>query len=157
MEAVTTHMKPTEKQLEQSKEKSGMKQTLCLISSVTKVRKYSVPGVDNACHLSGDKSGRLWVSDSLGNLVQTDLLGNKLQKIQTSVEYDGYHTATQYGDLIYADKDTNVIYRISPSKKITEFIKTGDRTPISVHSPQTFRFHASVEETIEITITVTSD
>ena len=27
-----------------------------------------------------------------------------------------------------------MIYRISPSKKITEFIKTGDWTPISVHS-----------------------
>ena len=41
MEAESAHMKSTEKQLEQSKEKSDMKQTLSLSSSVTKVREYS--------------------------------------------------------------------------------------------------------------------
>ncbi|XP_078312569.1 uncharacterized protein LOC111136281 [Crassostrea virginica] len=133
MEAVNTHMKSTEKQLEQSKEKSDMKQTLCLSSSVTKVREYSVPGVFSAYHESADKSGRLWVSDRGGNLVQTDLQGNQLQKIQTSGGEEGYHTATQDGDLIYTDKDKRVIYRITPDKKITEFIKTGDWTPLSVH------------------------
>ncbi|XP_022339905.2 uncharacterized protein LOC111134799 [Crassostrea virginica] len=134
METVTTQLKSTEKQLEQSKEKSDVKQTPSLSSSVTKVRKYSVPGVDNACHVSVDKSDRLWVSDRSGNLVQTDLQGNQLQKIQTSGENEGYHTTTQDGDLIYTDQDKKVIYRITPDKKITEFIKTGDWTPISVHS-----------------------
>ncbi|XP_078313037.1 uncharacterized protein LOC111135985 [Crassostrea virginica] len=133
MEAVTIHMKSTEKQLEQSKEKSDMKQTLSLSSSVTKVREYSVPGVGSACHVSVDKSGRLWVSDWRGNLVQTDLQGNQLQKIKTST-YEGYHTATQDGDLIYTDKDKKVIYRITPDKKITEFINTGDWRPLSVYS-----------------------
>nr|XP_022341351.1 protein PML-like [Crassostrea virginica] len=133
MEAVTTYMKSTEKQLEQTKEKSNMKQTLSLSSSVTKVREYSVPGVDSACHVSVDKSGRLWVSD-WSNLVQTDLQRNPLQKIQTRGGYAGYHTATQDGDLIYTDKDKKVIYRITPDKRITEFIKTGDWTPYSVHS-----------------------
>nr|XP_022343236.1 tripartite motif-containing protein 45-like [Crassostrea virginica] len=131
MEAVTTHMKSTERQLEQTKEKSDMKQTLSLSSSVTKVREYSVPGVDSAHHVSVDKSGRL--SDR-GNLVQTDLQGNQLQKIRTSDREGGYHTATQDGDLIYTDQGKRVIYRITPDKKITEFIKTGDWTPYSVHS-----------------------
>nr|XP_022342723.1 uncharacterized protein LOC111136273 [Crassostrea virginica]XP_022342724.1 uncharacterized protein LOC111136273 [Crassostrea virginica] len=130
MEAVTTHMKSTEKQLEQSKEKSDVKQTLSLSSSVTKVREYSVQGVDSAWHVSLDKLDRLWVSDTSINLVQTDLQGNQLQKIQTSGGF-GYHTATQDGDLIYTDK---VIYRITPDQKITEFIKTGDWKPLSVHS-----------------------
>ncbi|XP_078310235.1 uncharacterized protein LOC111135507 [Crassostrea virginica] len=134
MEAVTTHMKSTEKQLEQSKEKSDMKQTLSLSSSVTKVRKYSVPGVYNARHVSVEKSGRLWVSDLRGNLVQTDLQGKQLQKIQTSGGEEGYHTATQDGDLIYTDQDENKIYRITPDRKITEFIKTGDWRPLGVHS-----------------------
>ncbi|XP_022339902.2 uncharacterized protein LOC111134797 [Crassostrea virginica] len=131
MEVVTAHMKPTEKQLEQSKEKSDMKQTLSLSSSVTKVREYSVPGVGSVYHVSLDKPGRLWVSDGSGNLVQTDLQGNQLQKIQASGRYAGYHTATQDGDLIYTDQDKNVIYRITADKKITEFIKTG---AICVHS-----------------------
>nr|XP_022312757.1 protein PML-like [Crassostrea virginica] len=133
MEEVSTPMKFTEKQLKQRREKSDMKQTLSLSSSVTKVREYSVPGVDNACHVSVDKSGRLWVSD-WGNLVQTDLQGTLLQKIQTSGISDGYHTVTQDGGLIYTDKGKKKIYRITPDRKITEFIKTEDWRPLSVHS-----------------------
>nr|XP_022338788.1 uncharacterized protein LOC111134224 [Crassostrea virginica] len=134
MEAVTTHMKSTEKQLEQSKEKSDVKPTLSLSSSVTKVREYSVPGVVNAHHVSVGESGRLWVSDYSFNLVQTDLQENQLQKIQTSGWREGYHTATQDGDLIYTDRKKKVIYRITPDRRITEFIKTGEWTPLSVHS-----------------------
>nr|XP_022339911.1 tripartite motif-containing protein 55-like isoform X3 [Crassostrea virginica] len=134
MEAVTTHMKSTEKKLEQSTEKSDVKQTLSLSSSVTKVREYSVPGVVNAFHVSVDKSDRLWVSDDKGNLIQTDLQGNQLQKIQTRGQSAGWHTVTQDGNLIYIDRDKKVIYRITPDKKITEFIKTGEWTPLSVHS-----------------------
>nr|XP_022308903.1 uncharacterized protein LOC111114738 [Crassostrea virginica] len=133
MEAVSTPMKFTEKQMEQSKEKSDMKQTLSLFSSVTKVREYSVPGVNNAFHVSVDKSGRLWVSH-WGNLVQTDLQGKLLQEIHTIGGSDGYHTATQDGGLIYTDKDKKKIYRITPDRKITEFIQTGDWEPVSVHS-----------------------
>ncbi|XP_022308910.2 uncharacterized protein LOC111114741 [Crassostrea virginica] len=134
MEAVSSPMKFTEKQLEQSKEKSDMKPTLSLSSSVTKVREYSVPGVDNACHVSVDKSVRLWVSDDEGSLVQTDLQGNLLQKIKTSGGSDGYHTATQDGGLIYTDQVKKVINRITPDRRITEFIKTGDWEPLSLHS-----------------------
>ncbi|XP_078310329.1 uncharacterized protein LOC111133073 [Crassostrea virginica] len=134
METVTAHMKSTEKQLEQSKEKSDMKPTLSLSSSVTKVREYSVPGVVNAHHVSVEKSGRLWISDDNGNLVQTDLQGKQLQKIQTSGWREGYHTATQDGDLIYTDRSKKVIYRITPDRKITEFIKTGEWKPLSVYS-----------------------
>ena len=126
MEAELTHLKSTEKKLEQSKEKSDMKQTLSLSSSVTKVREYRVPGVKHAYHVSVDKSGRFWVSDFSGNLVQTDLQGNQLQKIKTSDLSTGCHTTTQVRDLIYTDIDKKVIYRITPDKKITEFIKTGD-------------------------------
>ena len=114
MEAESAHMKSTEKQLEQSKEKSDMKHTLSLSYSVTKVREYNVPGVNRTCHVSVDKSDRLWVSDESGNLVQTDLQGNLLQKIKTSGGEEGYHTATQDGDLIYAEKNKEVIDRITP-------------------------------------------
>nr|XP_022337721.1 uncharacterized protein LOC111133541 [Crassostrea virginica] len=135
MKADSTHMKYTEKQFEQSKEKSNVKQTLSLSSSVTKVREYNVPGVDNASHVSVEKSGRLWVSDDRGNLVQTDLLGNQLQNIQTSNNTaTGFHTTTQNEDLIYTDYEKKVIYRITSDKKITEFIKTGDWNPLGVHS-----------------------
>ena len=135
LESKSTHMKPTEKQLEQTKEKSDVKQTLALSSSVTKVREYRVSGVDNARHVSVRKSGRLWVSDSNGYIVQIDSQGNQLQRIQTSGYRDqGYHSATHDGNLLFTDKYINVIYRITPDRKIAEFIKTGDWTPLSVHS-----------------------
>nr|XP_022341338.1 uncharacterized protein LOC111135501 isoform X1 [Crassostrea virginica]XP_022341339.1 uncharacterized protein LOC111135501 isoform X1 [Crassostrea virginica] len=129
----STHIKSTEKQLEQRKEKSDVKPTLSLSSSVTKVREYSVPGVENAFHVYMDKSDTIWVSNNSCNIVQTDLLGNLLQNIQTSGGY-GYHTSTQDGDFIYSDRDKEVIYKITSDRKITEFINTGDWTPISVHS-----------------------
>ncbi|XP_065938560.1 tripartite motif-containing protein 3 [Magallana gigas] len=133
METASTQLKPTGKQRKQDREKSDVKQTLSLSSSVTKVREYTVPGVDDVLHISLGKSGRLWVSDVYGNLIQTDLQGNQLQKIQTS-GYDGCHTVTQDGDLIYTDQDNKVIYRITPDNTITEFIKTGDWEPLSIHS-----------------------
>nr|XP_034308354.1 uncharacterized protein LOC105333781 [Crassostrea gigas]XP_034308355.1 uncharacterized protein LOC105333781 [Crassostrea gigas]XP_034308356.1 uncharacterized protein LOC105333781 [Crassostrea gigas] len=133
METVSTQLKPTGKQRKQDREKSDMKQTLCLSSSVTKVREYTVPGVSSVYHISLGKSGRLWVSDGIGNLVQTDLQGNQLQKIQTSIGY-GYHTVTQDGGLIYTNKHNKVINKITPDNTITEFIKTGDWVPISIHS-----------------------
>ena len=128
MKEVATYRTFTEK------ENSDMKKTLSLSSSVTYVRKYTVPGVDSACHASVDNSGRLWVSDWKGNLVQTDLQGNLLQKIQTSNGSTGYHTVTQDMDLIYTDRDNKKVYRITPNRKIIEFIKTGDWRPLSIHS-----------------------
>nr|XP_011431640.2 uncharacterized protein LOC105331229 [Crassostrea gigas] len=134
METASTQLKPTGKQRKQDREKSDVKQTLSLSSSVTKVREYTVPGVCSVYHISLGKSGRLWVSDYIGNLVQTDLKGYQLQKIQTSGRDEGYHTVTHDEDLIYTDKVNKVINRITPDNTITEFIKTGDWESLSIHS-----------------------
>ncbi|XP_065938505.1 E3 ubiquitin-protein ligase TRIM71-like [Magallana gigas] len=131
METASTELKLTGKQ---DREKSDVKQTLSLSSAVTKVREFKVPGVSRVYHISLGKSGRLWVSDYIGNLFQTDLQGNKLQMIRTSGESEGYHTVTQGGGLIYTEKYHKVINRITPDNSITEFIKTGDWTPFSLHS-----------------------
>uniref|UniRef100_K1RCC5 Tripartite motif-containing protein 3 n=1 Tax=Magallana gigas TaxID=29159 RepID=K1RCC5_MAGGI len=136
METASIQLKPTGKQRKQERQISDVKQTLSLSSSVTKVREYTVPGVPNLFHISLGKSGRLWVSDWSGNLIQTDLQGNQLQKIQTSGMSEGYHTVTQDGDLIYTDRENKVINKITPDNTITEFIKTGDWTPFSIHSSQ---------------------
>nr|XP_034312185.1 uncharacterized protein LOC105327377 isoform X2 [Crassostrea gigas] len=134
METVSTQLKSTEKHNKQDREKSAMKPTLSLSSAVTKVREYTVPGVDSVWHISLGRSGRLWASDDKGNLVQTDLKGNPLQKIQTNGGY-GYHTVTQNGDLIYTDKQNKIINKIlTIDSTVTEFIKTGDWEPISIHS-----------------------
>eukprot|EP00105_Crassostrea_gigas_P012198 XP_011428116.1 PREDICTED: tripartite motif-containing protein 2 [Crassostrea gigas] len=133
METASTQLKPTEQHRTQDREKSEIKQKLSLSSYVTKVRQYTVPGVNSVCHISLGQSGRLWASDSEGNLVHTDLQGNQQQKIQTS-SLDGYHTVTQDGDLIFTDRKNKVINKIKPENTITEFIKTTDWEPISIHS-----------------------
>ncbi|XP_052682107.1 tripartite motif-containing protein 2-like [Crassostrea angulata] len=134
-ETSSTQLQPTGKHWKQEREKSDVKQTLSLSSSVTKVREYTVPGVDRVFHVSLGRSGRLWVSDDDGNLVQTDLQGNHILNIQTKgYRNEGYHTVTKDGDLIYTDKHNNIINRITLDNTITEIIKTGDWTPISIHS-----------------------
>uniref|UniRef100_K1PIA9 Tripartite motif-containing protein 2 n=1 Tax=Magallana gigas TaxID=29159 RepID=K1PIA9_MAGGI len=134
MENASTQLKLTGKQTRRDVEKSEVKPTLSLSSSVTKVREYKVPGVNRVCHISSGKSGRLWASDDVGNLVKTDLQGNQLKKIRTSGGSEGYHTVTQDGDLIFTDRKNKVINKIKQNKTIIEFIKTGDWEPISIHS-----------------------
>ncbi|XP_022345275.1 uncharacterized protein LOC111137872 [Crassostrea virginica] len=133
MDITSTPLKCTGQQMGQESKKSDMKQTLSLSSSVTKVREYNVPGVKKACHVSVDKSGGLWASDT-NSLVHTDLQRNLLQKIQTSSGFQGFHTATQDGDLIYTNQFNKMIYKITLDRKNTEFIKTGDWNPSSIHS-----------------------
>eukprot|EP00105_Crassostrea_gigas_P044014 XP_019928162.1 PREDICTED: E3 ubiquitin-protein ligase TRIM71 [Crassostrea gigas] len=134
-ETSSTQLQPTGKQRKQGREKSDVKQTLSLSSSVTKVRECTLPGVRRVYHISLGKSGRLWVSDGSDNLVHTDLQGNHILNIQTKgYRNEGYHTVTQDGDLIYTDKHNDVIKRITMNNTITEFIKTVDWTPLSIHS-----------------------
>ncbi|XP_062571719.1 uncharacterized protein LOC134233738 [Saccostrea cucullata] len=128
-----TAMKLTHKQMKEDRKKSDKKQTMSLSASVTKVREFNVPGVDDVHHVSQDQSDRLWISDLYGNLVQTDLQGNVIQKIKTSGGF-GYHTVTQGGDLIFTDKVKKVVNRITKGNNITEFIKTGVWVPLSIHS-----------------------
>ncbi|XP_062597734.1 uncharacterized protein LOC134259149 [Saccostrea cucullata] len=131
---IATSMKSCSEGIKQDERlESDKKQTLSLSASVTKVREFNVPGVDDVYHVSLDQPDRLWISDSKDNLIQTDLQGNMIQKIETSGGH-GYHTVTQGRDLIFTDKDKKVINRIAQDNNITEFIKTGDWKPLSIHS-----------------------
>lgn len=105
-----------------------------LSSTFTRLRDYNVPSVYNAHHVSFGIPDIIWVSDGSGCLVQIDLDMKQLLKIQTSGGDEGYHTVTLDGDLIYTDKDNNIINKINQDHKINEFIKTGDWEPISIHS-----------------------
>ncbi|XP_062591641.1 E3 ubiquitin-protein ligase Trim36-like [Saccostrea cucullata] len=131
-----TAKKPTHKQMKEDRKKSDKKQTMSLSASVTKVREFKVPGVDDEVyHVSLDQPDRQWISDYWGNLVQTDLQGNVIKKIKTSGGLAiGYHTITQDRNLIFTDRNKRVINRITHDNKITEFIKTRDWTPLSIHS-----------------------
>ena len=134
-ETVATNMKLTEKQVKKSKENSDTKRTLSLSSSVTKIREYSVPDVVNAFHVSVEKSGKLWVSDNIGDLVKTNLQGFLLrERYFIGCRPEGYHTVAQDGDLIYALKCAKLICRITPKSEFADLsFKTGDWAPMSLH------------------------
>lgn len=84
--------------------------------------------------MSIDVSGKRWVSDNIGNLVEIDLQGNQLQSFQASVGSEGYHTMSQNGDLMYTDGDNKMIKKIKlHTNEIVEYIKTGDWKPLSIH------------------------
>lgn len=132
IETLSRQLKPIEKQ--RDREASVVEQTPTY--SVEKVGECIVPNVKVAFHLTPDESGRLWVSDLSENLVQTDEIGNPIGKIQTSGGF-GYHSFTQDGNVIYADRYNQVINTITSGNEITEYIKTEEWTPLSVHSSNT--------------------
>ena len=112
--------------------------------SLRTLAEYRIPLVSNAFHVSLEKSNKFWVSNGVDKnfpdkcvpeyiLVQTNPEGAVLDRIKTSGK-EGYHTVTDDGDLIYTDKEKKVINIITKNKKHTEFIKTGDWEPLSIHS-----------------------
>ncbi|XP_065936911.1 E3 ubiquitin-protein ligase TRIM71-like [Magallana gigas] len=138
VERSNTQLKLAEIESNQDKKKSDVRKTLSLSSSVAKVKEYTITGVDHTFHISLGKSGKLWVG-VIGVIVQTDIsicsIRNQIHKIIiNSSEGDGNHTVIQDGDLIYTDKENKVINRITPDDTITDFIKTGDWEPRSIHS-----------------------
>ena len=94
--------------------------------------------VDDVYHVSVDQSGEhLYISNERGTIqkVSTRVTAEEdLLQIQTSGEKEGYHTATEDGGLIYADKANRVIYRMHPDRSRSLFTRTEDWEPLSVHS-----------------------
>lgn len=54
-------------------------------------------------------------------------------RIRSSGGCEGYHTKTPGGELLYTDRDKNVIKRVTEHNEINEFINTGDWEALSVH------------------------
>lgn len=109
----------------------------------TQVAEYKVPDVDNVYHLSLNGPDNIWVSDRRGNLVLFDIRRNRqLQTIPTSdetgSEWNGFHTVTNEGDLIFIDTGDTAIKKITRpyniSNNSSSFITSGEWTPISIHS-----------------------
>nr|XP_034320365.1 uncharacterized protein LOC117687623 [Crassostrea gigas] len=134
MDITSTQLKPTRKLEEADGDELEINQKLSLSSSVTNVKEYIVPGVASVYHISGGKSGILWASDGSGNLVQTDLQGKQLQIIKTSGEYEGYHTVTLDGNLIFADTKKGIVSKLTLQKTITDIITTRWWIPRSIHT-----------------------
>nr|XP_022290139.1 uncharacterized protein LOC111101816 [Crassostrea virginica]XP_022290140.1 uncharacterized protein LOC111101816 [Crassostrea virginica] len=110
---------------------------LTLLSSPVVQKSLSVTGVERCYHISCVTPDRVWVSDS-NNLILTDTAtGKQLHSVKDSLRnlVTGIHTVNCEGELIYIDKERNIIKLCNDMKTTTTLIKHTDTTwiPLCVY------------------------
>ncbi|XP_078311496.1 uncharacterized protein LOC144618741 [Crassostrea virginica] len=118
--------------------RAGVEDLLTLLSSPVVQKSLSVTGVDHCYHISCVTPDRVWVSDR-NNLILTDTAtGKQLHSVEHSLQYSytGIHTVNCKGELIYIDKERNIIKLCSDMETTTTLIKRTDKTwePLRVYS-----------------------
>ena len=91
--------------------RAGVEDLLTLLSSPVVQKSLSVTGVKYCRHISRVTPDRVWVSD-YDNLILTDTAtGKQLHSVEDSLQYSytGIHTVNCKGELIYIDKEYNII------------------------------------------------
>ncbi|XP_078311791.1 uncharacterized protein LOC144618832 [Crassostrea virginica] len=110
--------------------RAGVEDLLTLLSSPVVQKSLSVTGVYNCYHISCVTPDRVWVSD-LNNLILTDTAtGKQLHSVEDSSQYSvtGIHTVNCEGELIYIDKEHNIIKLCNDMETTTTLIKHTDKT-----------------------------
>ncbi|XP_078311697.1 uncharacterized protein LOC111099508 [Crassostrea virginica] len=116
--------------------RAGVEDLLTLLSSPVVQKSLSVTGVKHCSHISCVTPDRVWVSDR-NNIILTDTAtGKQLHSVEDSLDSgDGIHTVNCEGELIYIDKERNIIKLCNDMKTITTLIKRTDKTwtPLCVY------------------------
>ncbi|XP_078311598.1 uncharacterized protein LOC144618789 isoform X1 [Crassostrea virginica] len=116
--------------------RAGVEDLLTLLSSPVLQKSLSVTGVDQCLHISCVTPDRVWVSDE-DNLILTDTAtGKQLHSVEHSLDSGtGIHTVNCEDELIYIDKERNIIKLCNDMKTTTTLIKHTDTTwrPRSVY------------------------
>ncbi|XP_078341307.1 uncharacterized protein LOC111100241 [Crassostrea virginica] len=120
--------------------RAGVEDLLTLLSSPVVQKSPSVTGVNNCYHISCVTPDRVWVSDD-NNLILTDTAtGKQLHSVEDSLENpyysgSGIHTVNCDGELIYIDKEFNIIKLCNDMKTTATLIKHTDTTwrPLCVY------------------------
>nr|XP_022312680.1 uncharacterized protein LOC111117747 [Crassostrea virginica] len=110
--------------------RAGVEDLLTLLSSPVVQKSLSVTGVSECYHISCVTPDRVWVSD-YNNLILTDTAtGKQLHSVEDSLQYSdvGIHTVNCEGELIYIDKEYNIIKLCNDMKTTTTLIKHTDKT-----------------------------
>nr|XP_022287301.1 uncharacterized protein LOC111100024 isoform X2 [Crassostrea virginica] len=109
--------------------RAGLEDLLTLLSSPVLQKFPTVTGVKYFRHISCVTPDRVWVSDS-DNLILTDTAtGKKLHSVEHLFHTGiGRHTVNCEGELIYIDKDCNIIRLCNDMKTTTTLIKRTDTT-----------------------------
>ncbi|XP_078327661.1 uncharacterized protein LOC144623211 isoform X2 [Crassostrea virginica] len=116
--------------------RAGVEDQLTLLSSPVVQKSLSVTGVKECSHISCVTPDRVWVSD-YNNLILTDTAtGEQLHRVEDSLDsWSGIHTVNCEGELIYIDKEHNIIKLCNDMKTTTTLIKHTDKTwdPLCVY------------------------
>ncbi|XP_078311543.1 uncharacterized protein LOC144618750 isoform X2 [Crassostrea virginica] len=116
--------------------RAGVEDLLTLLSSPVVQKSLSVTGVKFCFHISCVTPDQVWVSDG-NNLILTDTAtGKQLHRVEDSLDSgDGIHTVNCEGELIYIDKERNIIKLCNDMKTTTTLIKHTDTTwrPLCVY------------------------
>nr|XP_022287940.1 uncharacterized protein LOC111100403 isoform X4 [Crassostrea virginica] len=109
--------------------RAGVEDLLTLLSSPVVQKSLSVTGVKKCNHISCVTPDRVWVSD-WDNLILTDTAtGKQLHSVEDSLDLgSGIHTVNSEGELIYIDKEHNIIKLCNDMKTTTTLIKHTDTT-----------------------------
>nr|XP_022291713.1 uncharacterized protein LOC111103018 [Crassostrea virginica]XP_022291714.1 uncharacterized protein LOC111103018 [Crassostrea virginica]XP_022291715.1 uncharacterized protein LOC111103018 [Crassostrea virginica]XP_022291716.1 uncharacterized protein LOC111103018 [Crassostrea virginica] len=115
--------------------RAGVEDLLTLLSSPVVQKSLSVTGVEWCEHISCVTPDRVWVTDR--NLILTDTAtGKQLHSVEDSLNSDsGIHAVNCKGELIYIDKEHNIIKLCNDMKTTTTLIKRTDTTwiPLCVY------------------------
>ncbi|XP_078311334.1 uncharacterized protein LOC144617791 isoform X2 [Crassostrea virginica] len=117
--------------------RAGVEDLLTLLSPPVLQKSLSVTGVKCCYHISCVTPDRVWVSDK-NNLILTDTAtGKQLHSVEHSLQYSGsgIHTVNCEGELIYIDKEFNIIKLCNDMETTTTLIKHTDTTwePLCVY------------------------
>nr|XP_022287632.1 uncharacterized protein LOC111100241 [Crassostrea virginica] len=109
--------------------RAGVEDLLTLLSFPVVQKSLSVTGVKQCRHFSCVTPDRVWVSDR-NNLISTDTAtGKQLHSVEHSLgSWSGIHTVNFEGELIYIDKERNIIKLCNDMKTTTTLIKHTDTT-----------------------------
>ncbi|XP_078311707.1 uncharacterized protein LOC111100413 isoform X2 [Crassostrea virginica] len=108
--------------------RAGVEDLLTLLSSPVVQKSLSVTGVELCLHISCVTPDRVWVSDN--NIILTDTAtGKQLHSVEDSLQTGfGKHTVNCEGELIYIDKEYNIIKLCNDMETTTTLIKHTDTT-----------------------------
>ncbi|XP_078341881.1 uncharacterized protein LOC111101543 isoform X3 [Crassostrea virginica] len=109
--------------------RAGVEDLLTLLSSPVLQKSLSVTGVKECLHISCVTPDRVWVSD-WDKLILTDTAtGKQLHSVENSLDSgSGLHTVNCEGELIYIDKEDNIIKLCNDMETTTTLIKHADKT-----------------------------
>ncbi|XP_078341500.1 uncharacterized protein LOC111100486 isoform X1 [Crassostrea virginica] len=109
--------------------RAGVEDLLTLLSSPVVQKSLSVTGVKECYHISCVTPDRVWVSD-YNNLILTDTAtGKQLHSVEHSLDLElEIHTVNCEGELIYIDKERNIIKLCNDMETTTTLIKHTDKT-----------------------------